>query len=567
MKSNIFDMRRELPVQQLVMSYSLFFGIQPPKDRLTFIKNIPKSVLIGEIAMLNARLISFSRFRFKYELNDQLNELFYFSGEDEQVYQVWKNRLELAFQANKSDVTDTKLVVFHRPANLLFLQEVIREGIDLSIDNHKMSPTDWDNLLKYYLCINEVAGSFSKENRQGFSRAEIIAANSVFLNELYVILNPILSIERISKWVDNIKSTAGFGRYFESFFNPVGFPFGFFLKQMFIIFSREEHPIGDEVLYRINKSDQFMVRFFDELSQRKNIKQGHKWDLQELKYGPFYKDLNNDNYILLDKIFLIEKVYEQFINDFFEKYLKAEGVDFSYYRGKFGGFFERYIADIFSSIYGPRKHNVLLSLDELKIRIKGQEHELADLYLRENKKIFIAQIKSNGLRNDQFSGDPNKFFTNKEGEYPEFFYNNFGLFQLVKSIEYLLSEIAQVDFKFPLGRPIDIFPAIIVNEKLFHTPLLPKIFNEKFKSKLPTTLPKYFNIRPVVIMHVEDVENIEDSLKTDPRYLWDLLKKHYKGSYLEKPFNITLKREKLVKDITDYKKLNFLKHIDLDEEE
>lgn len=542
----------------------MIMGSPPPSNRLDFIKQIPKQIVILEIAALNSRLKPSIGWNFRYSIEDQMQELFYFCGGNKDTFNIWNKRIQKAFFKNRSKMTPSRMSIFSRPANLLLIQEVIQHRNKLPHDNHRMSPEDWENLFKYYLCINEIPGSYDKGNSSNFNDLEILAANQIFLNELSIILNPILSLDRFTTWIEVIKSDATIGRFFNSFFNPVGFSFEYFLKQVISIFARDSEANGLDCHYNLDTTDQYLVRFFDELSFRTLHSPKHKWDLSEIRKGPFYKEEQTNKYILLDNIFLIEKIYEQFINDFYDKYLKESEVNFDFYRGQFGGFFERYIASFFSTIYSSRKHAIFKSLDELKVKIKKQEHELADLYLRENKKIFIAQIKSNGLRSDQFSGNPSHFFCDSKGKNPDFLYENFGLFQLIKSIEYLKAQIAEVDHKFPLNKKIEIFPALIVNEKLFHTPLMPRIFNEKFQEKLPSSLPSKFIINPLVIIHVQDVEDMANHLKTKKIDLWKLLRKHYKGAYLEKPFNITLKRNKILKDIRDIKSHNFIKYIQFD---
>jgi hypothetical protein len=505
--------------------------------------------------------------------------LFYFCGGEPYLYRKYfalLKKVENKYIFQEKNVTSTELLIFSRPSNLLALQEIINHQYDVPLDKFELSLAGWENILKYYLCINSVTGSTQEEDKEQksegdqkevtekednfiFSNMEIIAAEHAFVNELKVVLNPIFSFDRFSKWIDRIIGDSELTKFIASYFYPAGFDVNFFLTRLcYILVQKDDNLIGGCGCI-LDSNDKASISFFDNFSQRYGQPITHKWDLSEIRNGPIYK-WKEGHYLILDKIFLMEKVYEQFINDFFNIYLVDNDVNIGYYRGKFGGFFEQYIADIFTSIFSPRKHAVLKTLDELKINIKAGEYEIADIFVRENKKIFIAQIKSSGLRNIQFSGNPNAFFTDKNGDDPEFFYKNFGLFQLIESIKFLENEIIKIDTKFPLGKKIEIFPALIVNEKLFYTPILPTIINDKFRERLPSSINKKFIIHPVTVIHVEELERLKNPLINKKIDFWRLFRSHYRNTLLDRPFKITIDRIN-IDQFVDLKGFSFFKYI------
>ena len=160
------------------------------------------------------------------------------------------------------------------------------------------------------------------------------------------------------------------------------------------------------------------------------------------------------------------------------------------------------------------------------------------------------------MRNEQFSGDVTKLFTDQEGKNNDFLYKNFGLCQLIESLKYLRDDYQKFDGKFPLYKKstsqlkpkknkFDIYPALIVNEKMFHTPLFPQIFQEKFEKILNRDEFPDFIIRKLTIFHVEDLERLEHSLSLNKIDFWKLLREHHKKTTIVKPFYLTLDNKKI----------------------
>lgn len=127
--------------------------------------------------------------------------------------------------------------------------------------------------------------------------------------------------------------------------------------------------------------------------------------------------------LILDNSFLTEKLYESFINDFWFESVKQAGIDVRSYKSSIGHFFEDYAVHILKQSFNFLKHPSPKALHELLASPNGTQVELADIYIRQNKKVLIGQIKSTGIYSDQQYDTAQSLFKNKE----DYFYDVFGL--------------------------------------------------------------------------------------------------------------------------------------------
>lgn len=539
--------KKEIFKSALFVGYEIVFGAKYASDRLDFLRNIPQRAVLYELAGLNLRLRPPLKKQFKTSFFDQLEELKYFCKGDQKMmlpYYAALRKVNVLLQGKQGGAP----IMFSRPANVYALQEIFDRLPDLDNPKFEWSMTDWENLLKYYLCVNDVISAYDRQEEDLSHRPfEKLAAGSGFLNEMIVINDPIYTVKRFIHLVKYLEQDNTLSTSVSKYFADIGLSPSDFARHIFSMCyfhkgDKEDHKF----YYRLDPSNldqKESIKALEYFSKRRLGKKLHELDVIEIKKSPVFKDILN-YYVLLDTIFIIDKLYELFINDFWFDTVKPNGVDIKQYRGRIGLFFELYSAQILKQTFTFIKHPALKILDELKVKIKGNLVEVADLYFRQNRKVCVGQIKSTGIYAKQQYGTVQSLFDIKEDD----FYGVFGLYQLVDSIRYIRDEVDKFDQTFPKEKPVQVFPVLIVNEKIFQTPFMPAMFNLKFSEEINKESFGRLDIKPLTIIHIADLERIVHHVSSKKADWWDLLKQNYNNSLFAKPFNVTLNRNKLNPD-------------------
>ena len=531
----------------LYVGYEQTFGEQF-QDRMSLIKDIPRRHLVAEIAGLNHRLKSPVEKEFKSGFDDQIKELEYFCGGDRKIALPYYSVMRKIHQELQNRNGGGTPIIFNRPANLYALHEILEKLTDDDDPSFTWNTLMWENLLKYYLCVNDVISFYNNQDEdQTHKPFEKLAAGSGFLNELIVANDPILTMDRFVSLFEHLQKDDLLSAPLGDYFNTMGLEAKAFVSHIFsICFLHKGDKEYLKFCHKLDKNntehnEAFLI--FNYLSRRGLVGKLHELDLIELKKSPMYKDIN-DFYFILDNLFVIEKMYELFINDFWFETVKSKGINIKSYKSKIGYFFEEYVSNKLRGGLSFLKHPPFKCLDELKVKVNGNLIELADFYCRQNKKVALGQIKSTGIYSDQQYGTAQSLFRNSE----DLFYDVFGLNQLLESIRYLRDHAQLFEKEFPVGKSIQVFPILVVNEKIFQTPFLPAMFQLKLSEEIKKDTFTNFDIKPVAIIHVADIERLAYHLRLRDADFWDILKANYQGSLFPKPFNITLNRRKLNPD-------------------
>lgn len=540
-------MAKEIFRSALFVGHEIVFRNKYDGDRLDFLKNIPQRAVLYELAGLGLRLRQPLEKQFKTSFLDQLEQLKYFCKSDQIKMLPYYTALRKV-NAQLHGKQGGTPIMFSRPANVFALQEIFDRLPDVETPKFEWSMADWKNLLKYYLCVNDVISAYDRQEKDTSHRPfEKLAAGSGFLNEMTVINDPIYTVKRFIHLVqyleqDNILSPS-LKKHFEDIgLSPSDFARHIFSMCYFHKGDKEDHKF----YYRLdpnNPEQEESIKALEYFSKRRLGRKMHELDVIEIKKSPVFKDILN-YYVLLDTIFIMDKLYELFINDFWFDTVKPNGVDIKQYRGRIGLFFELYAAQLLKQTFAFVKYPALKCLDELKVKIKGNMPEVADLYFRQNRKVCVGQIKSTGIYAKQQYGTAQSLFDIREDD----FYGVFGLYQLVDSIRYIRDEVEKFDEMFPKGKPVQVFPVLIVNEKIFQTPFMPAMFNLKFSEEINKETFGQLDIKPLTIIHIADLERIVHHVSARKVDWWDLLKQNYNNSLFPKPFNVTLNRNKLNPD-------------------
>lgn len=413
----------------------------------------------------------------------------------------------------------------------------------------------WEPLFQYMLCVNNQITHLTdsldpNENKKTFSLEEL-NPRIIPLGELAIESDPVYVPNRSYFLMDFLSKHDILGIYFKQYLQDT---YSMNYEQLvYTLFSmylannkNGENNIRNEYAGEIDTSFYYQVEktslsTFIALSQV--IKNDKPERLISIRKYPFYH-IDDNRFILFDNILLLDKGYNQLINDFwFDKVkpLQAENgkplFTIKYYRSTIGYFFEWYTKQIFKTSFTNAKYWACKCFNELKVSKEGQIIELGDFYVRYNSKIFIGQAKTTGLYdNEKYGGEMDILYKNEREE----FFKSFGVNQLIESIINLDATASQFDKVFPKGKSYNIYPAIIVNDKALQTPFMANVFNGRFQEMLlAIKLPK-ITVFPLSIIHVSDLEQMEDNLNTNPKLFWQILDYNRRNPKFIPPFFNTL---------------------------
>ena len=526
-----------VPKIQLILDYKTFFGVEPPLDRISLIKHISKERLLKEIVGLNYRLKPKNKIYIDNSLKTQINELEYFTFKQE----VFKKYSAIAerLTKNKNDYP----IIFNRQACLFAIEEIVNSHEMRSIENFDMAKVEvWEAIIKYLLAVNYTITQIKEEKDSNNISFESLNPKLLPLNELSIEINPIFTPYRgytlIDYFLNKPEYSNEINNYFQEFYGIEPQHFIFHLMSMYM--ANERDNILDNFYYQVNEEDSDL---FDKLSRRfPNIE---TYKLIDIRKSPFVK-IDERTYVLADNSFLIEKAYSQFLNDFWFDWIKnikdEQGkakFNISNYRSEFGYFFEKYVAQILSKSFEGYKYSKLLMFDQLKVNTTNGDIEIADVYFRYGNKILLGQVKSGSIYDiEKFGGSVEQLYKNDRNK----FFENFGVNQLIESLKNMDNYVQMLDSNFPKGHTYNVYPCIILNDKVFQTPLMADTFNKRFQELIRKFKIKKVIVNPLTIIHISDLERLEEFLNKNPKEIWELLKYTHRGKWFIPPFYNTINR-------------------------
>lgn len=523
------------PKPQLILEYSHFFGKNINENRLDLIKGISKKHILFEIAGLNYRLKPNNQLKYDTSWETQLKELTYFCPIDPQLLNYY-----ISVSLRHFNIKGDHPIIFNRAGNLFAMEEILNNAELFDIEGFVMRKVEvWDAIFKYLLAINSEITKV-KEIKEDNLTLETISASTIVLNELMIEENPLLIPYKGLRLMEFLSSHPVYGKEIDTFFNNIlKIEKDRFIYNVYALIIANKHKDKSlEFAYVTENGDSFL----DYLSSNR-IKSPKTINLLSLKKAPFYKD-SHERYIVLDNNFLFNKSYNFFINDFWFDYLKPqkdingnEKFNIKDYRGAFGLFFEMYVEEIIRNSFIHFVDPKPLLFDDLKISISKSEIEIADIYIRQNNKILVGQVKSNSIYdNEKYGGDTNKLYRNDR----EKFFSDFGVNQVVDSITNIIKYFNEFDANLPIDKELEFYPTIIVNEKVFQTPLIPNLFHIRFQELITGINFGKHKINPLSIIHISDLEYLEFWLSTKEKNIWNILDYHLTDASLMPPFCCTI---------------------------
>ena len=533
-----------LPKLQLIIGYRDVFGENPPEDRLSLLVNCSREVIMAEICGLNYRLKPKVGLCQDTTKQTQFDELLYFSGGAKPIFQQMWYRVARFFQ-NENDYG----LIFNRAGCLFAIEEILQS--ELTVIPEFSMEFAWEQLFKYLLAVNNKITYLTNNPHVNKDEVtiETISPKIIPLNELSICLNPLHAATLGYRLLGFLQNHQVLGEHFVQYMQEkyaMNYErFIYELVRMYFAnningennFTNQATGKEIDLSFHYYVKDPADIAFFEQLSGIYNNESVEK--LISVKKFPLYK-IKDNVYMLMDNQLAIDKCYNQFINDFWfdcVKQIKEEdgkaAYKMQYYRSVIGYFLEDYCRQILSFCFANVKYWIVKSFDELKVNHHGQEIELSDIYVRSNKKIFIAEVKSTGLYDDaKFSGDVQTFYKSGRDE----FFKSFGLDQLVKSIQNLAIYGSEIDENFPKEKAYRIYPAVVVNEKALQTPLMGQIFNQRFQEMIVPIRDSKVTISPLAVIHISDLEQIQEDVKNQSNVFWDILKFHVREPRFMPPF-------------------------------
>jgi hypothetical protein len=193
------------------------------------------------------------------------------------------------------------------------------------------------------------------------------------------------------------------------------------------------------------------------------------------------------------------------------------------------------------------------------LKFGKNEIELADVYFRFENKVIIGQAKSGNIYDEEkFSGALELLYKNNRDK----FFKDFGVNQIITSIRNVNEYIIHLDSKFPKGQMYYLYPCIIVNDKALQTPFMADTFNKRFNELITSTSIdiKKIQIYPLTLIHISDLERIEDFINENPEKIWEIFEDNFKDKQFIPPFYSTINRN--VKELSLPKRVtNLLKEL------
>lgn len=523
---------------QLILDYKIFFGVEPPDDRISLIKHISKKSILYEIAALNYRLKPKNKVHIDYSFETQVKELKYFTKTRE-LFIKYSN-VAMKYTKSKEDFPN----IFNRQACLFAIEEIINSDEMQNVEDFLMARIDdWEAIVNYFLAVNFAITQIKEEKDKKNSTFESLNPKLLPLNVLSIETDQIFTPFRGYWLIDYFLNRPVFSTEVKNYFQEnYGIEPQHLIFQLMSMYMANNHENPEfNFFYFVQDGHEDL---FERLSKRISNKETYK--LISIRKSPFIH-VGEREYIMADNSFLIEKAYSQFLDDFWFDWIKPIKNEYGkakfnikQYRSEFGYFFENYLSQILTKSFENYKYSTLLMFDQLKINTPKGNIEIADIYFRYGNKILLGQVKSGSIYDtEKYGGNVEQLYKNDRNA----FFENFGVNQVVLSITSMDDHIQKLDPKFPKGHTYEVYPCIIVNDKSFQTPLMPDTFSKRFKELNANFTIKKVRVIPLTLIHINDLERLEDSLNKNPKVIWELLKYNHRDKRFAPPFYNTINRK------------------------
>lgn len=535
-----------ISVEQLVELKDIF-PEENYLERMDFIKKFDKETILTVLSAINCfpkKYISS-----EYSENNQIDIIEFLSKPNLQLRDAILHDFYQLTNGKKFPA------VFHRAANVVAIEEVLVSNLPNN-GGQKLSDKSIILFIKYYLSINSlIVENQSFLENTSLNDLELFVGGVSATNELNLPYFSDLDILRFQELIDYLISSDKYGEFVSKYFKTIGVN-----AQLYSLWGfKSIIPIQQSELIIIPtvkiKDDTDRI-LFNRFSASPNLTGQSPIEIVNVKKNPFWK-LDDDFFLLLDFQALIDKSYHSFINDIWFDYLKPNDFNRAHFMGEIGYFFEEYIARKFKTCYSLWNNPPVKATDDLLVRKGKGQIEVADVYMRHFKKVIVGQAKVSAINSrEKYTFHEGGIFKLSKDK----FYKTFGLNQMVENtIANFVSNPRLFDDKFPVKGSIKVYPLLIVNERMLLNPLINKMFQDYFLTKLKEKFGEDIQIpinktgdaklhgrliiRPITIMYIAELEMMQIHVKSDEYQIWKFLDYHIAKTGLLEPLNVSLNKK------------------------
>lgn len=508
---------KNIPKVGLILDFQNVFEQTAPADRLAFLKRngITKNEVLSRLSLINFMLSPTISTRFDYSQEMQHSIL-------DKMLSI--DNSHAAIGVLKKKISENA-IIFNRPTNLFAMMEIINSDLPEGTKDTKVSNIQEIDFFGYYLSVNHETNTIGSDYDPKKPDLEHLNISFIAHNEYFEDVDPIQTVYRGKKLFEWIESNTDYKDLFNEYiFEISGKNATEYLIEIVSIFFASESAKEEFNFYFKLDSEVPIFKSFSDRTIPINI--GNQLEALDIRKSPIYQ-LDNESYILLDNKFLLEKCYNLIIWDFLFEKLVKEKTDrerkriIIEYRSSIGYFFEEYVREKIDKSLPHMKHPKPKLFDDLKIGGK----EVGDIYIRENKKVILGEVKSSGIPSKSKYGETlSDLYANDR---PKFFKIH-GLDQLITNLNNLLTNPNEYDTKLDLSKKNTIFPIIVTNEVALTLGFTIHVFNQEFNSRFDRSKHDNQLIKPVMILHISDLEFLEQYLKDKSINIFDFLCQHYR---------------------------------------
>jgi hypothetical protein len=532
----------------ILIKYTKFHGKPIPEEPMALLSLLPKTEILATIVKINSLLQPMGYRTIDDSRKTQIECLKAILLQDEEnapEEYILRFKRYAEYLLSSSEFVS----IFTRVTCLYALNEILQSDDFYNEEKSQYTFEERSPILDYLLICNERVLEFSEnstleeivDNKIDFF--EFNAFNQLPHNQYYFNVNLLSKLYRSRYFLNvllaNEKTSHHLKKYFKVKFNISDIPefykvfFWSFmhmndetLKTYYLNIPKDENGVlnvirgfaSPTIIDKVNHED---VGVLDFLVVKKNPI--YEWQ--------FYASDEFVGFLILDQKFLLDKIDGLFINDFWFDYLKEHSQMNRKDWGNFIGseYFEPFVGEIIQNSLRDRRDYSVKMFNDLKIKYdRNNEVEIADVYVRHKQRILLAEVKSNFIN----MIDGYKSITSLEDFKNldlEKFYKSFGLKQLVeKTIKQFNNYKGYLkDDGLDLNRKVSLFPVVIVNEPILSSGLFQFPLRLKFESMLEREniqmKTKEHLIWPLLIINIEELQELEQSLKDNSVGLFDIL--------------------------------------------
>lgn len=497
----------------IIIGYEIAFkGENNFSNAISYINDYGRKDLLSILSLIN-NYPKQDLFSLEIEVEDQF-ELFASCFDNRPDYlKAGKNISDHMADVNKlSTVSGLKATVsiFSRLSNLIAIEEILTSSL---VKEESDVPVNMLNFLKFYLCINtKVKLLMDSQNTSDRKFSDLYPVLAV-LGEHSTPSIPFMEFARGLKLIQYFRKDEKLSKHLYDYYNIKGFdPEEYItrLQEYINTVKTNERTIP----IKFKSSHLLETKYLQSFSVDKLIKSNLS-EVLNVKIGPMFR-LGDKEFLLLDSKFLIDKCFDALLNGFYYEFLINRNVTSQEYFSNVGKFYENYITDLLQTGTKNRKDLSAKYRDELEVVQGKNSIELCDFFITNGNNFLIGEIKSSYLKaNYKYSKEIIETFRDNRKR----FIKDFGIRQNADQVARLINYPKLFNVSFNEKGQYDLFPVVVINEKIFQSPFSSVTFNDLFISELSKLLDwvdgsstsgihtnGVFNVYPITILSSVDVE-------------------------------------------------------------